>query len=92
MNMVQRKFYLPEDLYSRLSLSAKISGKSITEVLREFMSEGLEKFEKRKKSDSGKMLLELAKMGKKLKWKGASDLSINHDKYFVRAWEKSKSR
>ena len=46
-----------------------------------------------KKNNAGKILLELAQMGKNLKWKkGISDLSTNHDKYFVKAWKKSKNR
>lgn len=32
-------------------------------------------------------LLDLANLAEKNQWKGPSDLAINHDKYFIEAWE-----
>ncbi len=32
-------------------------------------------------------LLDLANLAEKNKWKGPTDLAVNHDKYFVEAWE-----
>lgn len=81
--MVQRKFYLPEDLYSRLQLRAKVLGKTITEVLRELLAEGLKKEEEKTEGRGVEGLLRLAKMAEKNKWVGPQDLAKNHDKYFA---------
>lgn len=32
-------------------------------------------------------LLNLANLAEKKQWKGPKDLAINHDKYFIEAWE-----
>lgn len=82
MNMIQRKFYLPEDMYTQLTVRAKIAGKTITEVLRELLRLGLEKTKNFPRGRGAKTLLELAKFAETKGWKGPKDLSAGHDKYF----------
>jgi hypothetical protein len=85
MKYVQRKFYIPEDIYAQMSWLAQSSGKSITEVVRGFITEGLEKKGERK--NSMRNLLDLARKERK-NWKGPADLADNHDNYFVEAFGK----
>lgn len=85
MTMIQRKFYLPELMYNQLQLFAKRSQKTITQTLREFIEEGIRKGQKRNAGEGAKKLLELARFAKKQRWKGPSDLSVHHDKYFASA-------
>lgn len=87
--MVQRKFYFPEEMYRELQLLAKSSRKTITQVLRDLVQIGLKK---KKQRGTAYVLLELARMAEKHKLRGPKDLSKNHDKYFVEAWEESKGR
>lgn len=89
MAMVQRKFYFPEEMYRDLQLLAKSSRKTITQVLRELVQMGLKK---NKQRGNAYVLLDLARMAEKYKLSGPRDLSKNHDKYFVEAWEESKGR
>ena len=81
--MIQRKFYLPEDLYQKMQLTAKIEGKTITDVLRELVKTGLKTKGENKSGRGAKKLLELARLAHSEKWTGPSDLSSNHDKYFA---------
>ena len=83
-NMIQRKFYLPEELYQKMQLQAKIDNKTITDVLRDLIRTGLKIREKRKSGRGASKLLELAKLAEKEKWTGPADLSSDHDKYFAR--------
>lgn len=85
MNMVQRKFYLPEDLYTQLTVRAKITGKTITEALRELLRLGLQKTKNSKNGRGTKALLELAKFAEANAWKGPKDLSSKHDAYFSKS-------
>lgn len=92
MKFVQRKFYIPEDTYAKMSWLAKSEGKTITEVLRGFVEDGLRK--KKKKKNGFRGLLELARRAQEEGWGkgGPSDLVKNHDKYFVEVWEKTKGK
>ena len=92
MSMIQRKFYLPEDMYTRLQFLAKATKQTITETLRELVQEGLERKQKQRAGQSAKALLELAKKAEREGWTGPNDLSINHDAYFVEAWEEQDKR
>lgn len=83
MTFVQRKFYLPEETYTKLSFVAKASGKTITQVLRELLEEGLVNMQKKNKKSLAKVLLGISAKAEKEGWKGPKDLSENHDKYFV---------
>lgn len=86
--MVQRKFYLPQEMYTRLQLRAKIAGKSISDILRELINEGLKHKEKKQAGRGAKVLLELARMAEKKGWKGPKNFSIKHNEYFVKTWGK----
>lgn len=96
--MIQRKFYLPQEMYNRLQLLAMTSKKTITDVLRELIAEGLERQQKRIAGASTRGFLKIAEMAEKEGWTGPGDLSVNHDKYSVETWEeqhpymKSKTR
>ena len=46
--MIQRKFYLPEDMYTDLQLLARATKKSITQVLRELLADSLKRRQKRR--------------------------------------------
>ncbi|OGG02950.1 hypothetical protein A2W14_02115 [Candidatus Gottesmanbacteria bacterium RBG_16_37_8] len=83
--MIQRKFYLPEELYQKMQLQAKIDGKTITDVLRDLVKIGLKVKERKQTGRGAKKLYELSQLAQKEKWSGPSDLSISHDKYFTLA-------
>ena len=85
MTMIQRKFYLPEDLYAQLTTHAKVSGKTITQALREFVDEGLQRKKYGRQARGAQALLELAHMAKKHAWRGPKDLSTKHDAYFAKS-------
>ncbi len=93
MTYVQRKFYLPEEMYSRLQLLAKASRKTITQVLRETVEVGLKRIQKTHPKKGGAwVLLKLAERAERENWgkNAPHDLSINHDKYFAEAYTKLK--
>lgn len=92
MAMIQRRFYLPEEMYTRLQLLAKTSKKTITNLLREMLDEGLKTKFTARAGRSAKALLKLARLAEKERWSGPGDLSIHHDKYFVEAYEKLKEK
>lgn len=94
MTMVQRKFYFPEEMYSELQRVARTSKKPITQVLRDFVAKGLQKEKSRKKTNVASVLLDLAREAKEKGWgkNAPKDFSINHDKYFVEAWEKNNRK
>lgn len=87
MAYVQRKFYLPEEMYRELTWRAQQRRVSITELLRRLVEIGLR--ETRPKNGA-EALLELAHIAEKEDWSGPKDLSTHHDKYFVQAYEKLK--
>ena len=86
---MQRKFYIPEDTYAQMNWLAESEGKTITEVLRGFIEDGLKR---KKRKNSMQALVELAREARKWDWKGPRDLAANHDKYFVENWEKAKGK
>lgn len=90
MAYVQRKFYFPQDLYMALQLQAKREGVRIVDKLRTYTARGIQEDTHGKTSPGIGALWDLVKLGERAKWKGPSDLSINHDKYFVEAYEELK--
>lgn len=90
MSYIQRKFYLPEDLYNQLSLLAKGKGKNITQMLREILQEGLIQISKKNESQTGKELLMIADRAEKEQWGSTEDLAKNHDTYFIDSYEQKK--
>ena len=76
--MIRTQIYLPKELYQEIALRAKLEDKSKASIIREALSI---KLKKKKQQTVGQALLELAKLGKKLKARGPRDLSTNHDKY-----------
>ena len=76
-HMIRTQIYLPKDLYQHIDLLAKREKKAKAAVIREVLEEGV----KRKQGNAGKVLLEIAAMAEKYKWKGPKDLSKNIDKY-----------
>jgi hypothetical protein len=91
MPYVQRKFYFPEDLYIALSLQAKQEGLRITDLVRTYVERGV-RSDTRKRNRGYDALQELAKLGKKLKWKGPKDLARQHTKYAAQAAEEDLER
>lgn len=75
--MIRTQVYLPKQLYQTIDLVAKKERKPKAQVIREVLESGIEK----KQKNAGEVLLEIAAMAKKNKWKGPKDLSINIDKY-----------
>ena len=90
MPYVQRKFYFPKDLYVALSLKAKAKKINITTMLRHYVERGLKEDRRKEKSAGIAALWNLVKLGEKANWSGPSDLSVNHDRYFVEAYEELK--
>lgn len=76
-HMIRTQVYLPKQLYQTIDLVAKKERKAKAQVIREALEEGVRK----KQANAGKVLLEIAAMAKKYKWRGPKDLSTNHDKY-----------
>ena len=89
MDYVQRKFYLPKDVYTQLGMLAQDEGKTITQVLRELVGDGLKQ---KKKKNSMRQLVELARKVRKEGWQGPRDWSVNHDKYFAQASAKGNGK
>ncbi len=89
MDYVQRKFYLPKDVYTQLGILAEDEGKTITQVLRDLVGDGLKQ---KKKKNSMRKLVELAKQARKQGWQGPQDWSISHDRYFARVSEKGRGK
>lgn len=89
--MVQRKFYFPEEMYRELQSVASTDKKPITQVLRDFVTKGLKKEKIRRKKGLASVLLDLAREAKEKGWGKnlPKDFSVNHDKYFVEAWEEN---
>jgi len=89
--MIQRKFYFPEEMYRGLQRVARASKKPVTQVLRDFVANGLKKEKSRKKTSLGSALLDIAREAKEKGWGKnlPKDFSTNHDKYFVEAWEEN---
>ncbi len=92
MAMVQRKFYLPEALYNQLQIQAKVAGITATALLREFVDQGIKRKKRTSQPRGIQALFGLVRMAEKQGWKAPKDLSVNHNKYFVEAWEKQKGR
>jgi hypothetical protein len=94
MAMVQRKFYFPEEMYRGLQRIARTTKKPVTQVLRDFVANGLKKEKTKKRIGLASALLDLAREAKKNGWGKnlPKDFSINHDKYFVEAWEENYRR
>jgi DNA-binding HxlR family transcriptional regulator len=92
MTMIQRKFYLPEDMYKQLQLLAKTSKQTITDTLRSLVAEGLAQ-RKQYQKGSASALVELAHMAEQEGWRSdVHDLSMNHDKYAAEAAEADVNR
>ena len=85
MDYVQRKFYLPKDVYTQLGMLAQDEGKTITAVLRDLVGDGLKQ---KKKKNSMRLLVGLARQLRGSGWKGPKDWSMQHDKYLVESWKK----
>lgn len=78
---MQRTYvYLPDELNTEIEFTAKTQRKSKADVIRTALKQGL-KVIRPQRSNSAKVLLEIAKEAKKFNIKGPRDLSINHDHY-----------
>ena len=78
--MIRTQIYLPKDLYHHIDQVAKREKKAKAQIIRDTLEEGLRRRQKTQKN-AGEVLLEIAAMAKKYKWRGPKDLSTNHDKY-----------
>ena len=87
MAFIQRKFYLPEDTYTKLAVNAKNKNKTITQLLRELLEEGLYNMQKKNKAKAVKNLLDIADRPEREGWNGPRDLAKAHDKYFREAYK-----
>lgn len=76
-HMIRTQIYLPKQLYQIIDLVAKREKKPKAQVIRDVLEEGIVK----KQGNAGEALLEIARLGRKLKLKGPRDLSKNIDKY-----------
>ncbi len=95
MTMVQRKFYLPQEMYIELQLLAKASKKTITQVLRDAVVLGLKQKQKSRRGKGGAWsLLKIAERAERENWgqDAPRDLAQNHDKYLAEILEKDLKR
>lgn len=81
--MIRTQVYLPEELYQNIKLIANKEKKAKAQVIREVLDEGI----KGKQGNSGRVLLEIAAMAKRYRWKGPKDLSRNIDKYLYEEYK-----
>ena len=77
--MIRTQVYLPKDLYNQIDQVARREKIAKAQVIRDTLEEGIKK--KKAYKNAGQALLELAKLGEKLNFRGPKDLSTNHDKY-----------
>lgn len=75
--MIRTQVYLPKQLYQTIDLVAKRERKPKAQVIRDMLESGIME----KQGNSGEALLDIARLGRKLKLKGPRDLSKNIDKY-----------
>ncbi|MDP9314312.1 MAG: hypothetical protein M3R24_26100 [Chloroflexota bacterium] len=91
MNLIQRKFYLPADMYHRLQHLAKLKKQTIAQTLRTVVQQGLE-LEQQQVRGNADVLINLAGLAQQQGWRsGFSDVSTQHDTYFVEAWEEAEA-
>ncbi len=74
--MIRTQIYIPEELHQETMFLAKKQGKSMAELLRNFITIGI--IEEKKKKSKQRSLSSLARLGIK---GGPKDLSKNIDKY-----------
>lgn len=74
--MVRTQIYIPEELHRELTFLAKKESLSLAELIRQFVRMGIKT--KKRRRNSGKTLLELARYAVKGLPK---DLSTKHDEY-----------
>ncbi|OGE09985.1 hypothetical protein A3A60_03870 [Candidatus Curtissbacteria bacterium RIFCSPLOWO2_01_FULL_42_26] len=78
--MIRTQVYLTKDLHQSINEAAKRERKAKAQIIRDTLEEGLKKRQKSQKN-AGDALLELARLGEKLNFRGPKDLSKNIDKY-----------
>jgi hypothetical protein len=91
MTMIQRKFYLPEEMYHRLQVLARATNQTITQALRDVITEGLQRKQKHLQGNAN-VLLDLASRAEQEGWRGPPDAASNHTHYASAAVEQSLKR
>ena len=77
--------YLPEQLDEKIKQTAKRQNKSKAAVMRDALEKGIKKVEE-EESGSGDVMLKLAELGKRYKFKGPKDSSVRIDELL---WDKN---
>ncbi len=85
MTLVQKRFYLPENLYTNLSIYARKKKKTITFVVRHLLERGLD--ENTNKENTALSTLQFAQKLKKIKKSSTRDVAQRHDDYFAEAYD-----
>lgn len=78
--MLKTYLYIPEQLETKITLTAKTQNKSKAEVIRQALEKGITAIAQ-EGTASAQVLLKLAEIGEKYKPKGPKDLSENLDTY-----------
>lgn len=87
MSMTRTQIYFDQDLYTNLKIGATNRGISVSEYIRQLLSEKISFDPLTKKKKSKNPLLELARLGEKDKTPGKkTDVARNFDKYLPKEW------
>ncbi len=89
MALIQKRFYLPEQLYTNLAIYARKKKKTITYVVRVLLEKGIQI--DTKVENSALSSLKLAKELNKKEKKGKEDLAARHNDYFKEAYDNDNS-
>lgn len=85
MNQVQRKFYLPQELYAQLTLTAKVQQKPIGALVRELIELGLAHLQTSTVAEREHSLLDISQKAEQEQWRGPKNLAKKHDSYFAKS-------
>lgn len=78
--MLKTYLYLPNSLDDKIVQAARTRNESKAETIRQALEAGLTVMQQQE-SASARVMLKIAEIGKKYKFKGPKDLSTNLDKY-----------
>lgn len=79
--MIRTYVYLTEEQKRDIELQAKREKKQEAVLIRELLDAGLKASRRVRRGNAGQALLDLTKLGKRLKMTGPTDLSTNLDDY-----------
>lgn len=89
MALIQKRFYLPEQLYTSLATYARKKKKTITYVVRVLLEKGIQVDSK--VENTALTSLKLAQQLNKKEKKGKEDFAARHNDHFKEAYDNNNS-